>query len=133
MDVQNPYILEEGLHKLPVAGIAGTDKLSCPSLILSGGYMNEENRGDWFTYIGAGGRDLSSNKRTPKQSFDQKIDRSNAAIARNCSSTVLSAPSISLECLPCCLIISWPFSDHLLTIYRLSLPFLVSLELIGTL
>jgi len=77
-------ISEEGLHRPPVAGIAGTDKLGCPSLILSGGYEDDEDHGDWFTYTGAGGRDLSGNKRTAEQSFDQKLDRSNAAIARNC-------------------------------------------------
>ena len=77
-------ISEEGLHRPPVAGIAGTDKLGCPSLILSGGYEDDEDHGDWFTYTGAGGRDLTGNKRTAEQSFDQKLDRSNAAIARNC-------------------------------------------------
>ena len=77
-------ISEEGLHRPLVAGIAGTKKLVCPSLILSGGYEDDEDHGDWFTYTGAGGRDLTGNKRTAEQSFDQKLDRSNAAIARNC-------------------------------------------------
>ena len=77
-------ISEEGLHRPPVAGIAGTAALGCPSLILSGGYEDDEDNGDMFTYTGAGGRDLSGNKRTAEQSFDQKLDKSNAAIARNC-------------------------------------------------
>ena len=37
-----------------------------------------------FTYTGSGGRDLSGNKRTAEQSSDQKLDRSNGAIAKNC-------------------------------------------------
>jgi E3 ubiquitin-protein ligase UHRF1 len=77
-------ISEEGLHRPPVAGIAGTEKIGCPSLILSGGYEDDEDNGDTFTYTGAGGRDLSGNKRTAEQSFDQVLTKSNGAIARNC-------------------------------------------------
>ena len=40
--------------------------------------------GEEFTYTGSGGRDLSSNKRTAAQSFDQTLTKTNAAIARNC-------------------------------------------------
>ena len=77
-------ISEEGLHRPPVAGIAGTVALGCPLLILSGEYKDDEDKGDMFTYTRAGGRDLSGNKRTAEQSFNQKLDKSNAAIARNC-------------------------------------------------
>ena len=48
-------ICEQGLHRPPVAGIAGTAALGCPSLILSGGYEDDEDNGDMFTYTGAGG------------------------------------------------------------------------------
>ena len=34
---------------------------------------------------GSGGRDLSGNKRTAAQSFDQELTRTNAAIASNCN------------------------------------------------
>jgi len=77
-------VSEEGLHRPPVAGIAGTAALGCPSLVLSGGYEDDEDHGDYFTYTGSGGRDLSGNKRTAEQSHDQKLDKSNAALARNC-------------------------------------------------
>jgi E3 ubiquitin-protein ligase UHRF1 len=36
-----------------------------------------------FIYTGSGGRNLDGNKRTAKQSFDQTLTKSNAAIARN--------------------------------------------------
>ena len=36
---------------------------------------------------GSGGRDLSGNKRTAAQSFDQELTRTNAAIAVNCAAT----------------------------------------------
>jgi len=75
---------EEGIHRPPVAGIAGTKEKGCPSIVLGGGYEDDVDDGDVFTYTGAGGRDLSGNKRTAEQSFDQKLDKTNAAIAINC-------------------------------------------------
>ena len=36
-------------------------------------------------FPGSGGRDLSGNKRTAEQSFDQTLTRSNAAIAVSCN------------------------------------------------
>ena len=33
--------------------------------------------GDEFTYTGSGGRDLSGNKRTAEQSFDQTLTKTN--------------------------------------------------------
>lgn len=75
---------EEGVHRPPVGGIAGTAKDGCQSIVLAGGYEDDEDNGDYFTYTGSGGRDLSGNKRTAEQSSDQKLDKSNAAIARNC-------------------------------------------------
>jgi len=78
-------ISEEGIHRPPVAGIAGTAKLGCPSLVLSGGYEDDVDNGDEFYYTGAGGRDLSGNKRTAEQSFDQELTRSNGALAVNCA------------------------------------------------
>jgi len=77
-------ISEEGIHRPPVAGIAGTAKLGCPSLVLSGGYEDDVDNGEEFYYTGAGGRDLSGNKRTAEQSFDQELTKSNGALALNC-------------------------------------------------
>ena len=34
---------------------------------------------------GSGGRDLTGNKRTAPQSFDQELTRTNAALASNCA------------------------------------------------
>jgi len=78
-------ISEEGIHRPPVAGIAGTAKLGCPSLVLSGGYEDDVDNGEEFYYTGAGGRDLSGNKRTAEQSFDQELTRSNGALALVCA------------------------------------------------
>jgi len=77
-------VSEEGVHRPHVAGIAGSAKTGCPSLVLSGGYEDDVDDGDEFTYTGSGGRDLSGNKRTAEQSSDQELTRTNAAIAVNC-------------------------------------------------
>ena len=67
-------ISDQGIHRPPVGGIAGTVKLGCPSLVLSGGYEDDVDNGDEFYYTGSGGKDLSGNKRTAaEQSFDQKL------------------------------------------------------------
>lgn len=77
-------VSEAGVHRPHVAGIAGTAEGGCPSLVLSGGYEDDVDNGDEFTYTGSGGRDLSGNKRTAPQSCDQELTRTNAALARNC-------------------------------------------------
>eukprot|EP00092_Neocalanus_flemingeri_P020389 GFUD01022087.1.p1 GENE.GFUD01022087.1~~GFUD01022087.1.p1 ORF type:complete len:755 (-),score=252.74 GFUD01022087.1:131-2395(-) len=80
-------ISEEGIHRPPVAGIAGSAKIGCPSIVLAGGYEDDQDDGEEFTYTGSGGRDLSGNKRTAEQSSDQKLDRTNAAIAKCCKAS----------------------------------------------
>ena len=63
-------ISDQGIHRPPVGGIAGTVKLGCPSLVLSGGYEDDVDNGDEFYYTG------SRNKRTvAEQSFDQEVLR----------------------------------------------------------
>ena len=39
--------------------------------------MIPKDDGEEFTYTGSGGRDLSGNKRTAEQSFDQKLTKTN--------------------------------------------------------
>ena len=34
----------------PVAGIAGSEKKGCQSIVLAGGYEDDEDNGDEFTY-----------------------------------------------------------------------------------
>ena len=60
-----------------MAGIHGRESEGSYSIVLSGGYEDDEDEGDEFTYSGSGGRDLSGNKRTAKQSYDQKLTHMN--------------------------------------------------------
>ncbi|KAM0930254.1 hypothetical protein ACQ4PT_001014 [Festuca glaucescens] len=74
-----------GAHLPHVAGIAGQSTHGAQSVALSGGYIDDEDHGEWFLYTGSGGRDLSGNKRTNKeQSSDQKFENYNAALRLSC-------------------------------------------------
>jgi E3 ubiquitin-protein ligase UHRF1 len=74
-----------GAHFPHVAGIAGQSNHGSQSVALSGGYIDDEDHGEWFLYTGSGGRDLSGNKRINKQhSFDQIFDYMNEALRISC-------------------------------------------------
>ncbi|CAJ2659061.1 unnamed protein product [Trifolium pratense] len=74
-----------GAHFPHVAGIAGQSNHGSQSVALSGGYIDDEDHGEWFLYTGSGGRDLSGNKRINKQhSFDQTFDYMNQALRISC-------------------------------------------------
>lgn len=74
-----------GAHFPHVAGIAGQSGVGAQSVVLSGGYEDDKDEGEWFLYTGSGGRDLSGNKRTNKvQSFDQTFTSMNQALKLSC-------------------------------------------------
>ncbi|KAK9800861.1 hypothetical protein WJX73_001980 [Symbiochloris irregularis] len=74
-----------GAHFPHVAGIAGQSGQGAQSVVLSGGYEDDRDEGEWFLYTGSGGRDLSGNKRVSNvQSFDQVFDKMNKALQVSC-------------------------------------------------
>lgn len=81
-------VSEAGVHRPHVAGIHGRETEGAYSIVLAGGYEDDEDNGDDFTYTGSGGRDLSGNKRTAEQSCDQKLTKMNLALARNCNAAL---------------------------------------------
>ncbi|CAJ1978240.1 unnamed protein product [Sphenostylis stenocarpa] len=82
---QGLSILELTQPNLPVGGIAGQSDRGAQSVVLSGGYVDDEDHGEWFLYTGSGGKDLSGNKRTNKShSFDQKFEKYNRALQVSC-------------------------------------------------
>lgn len=81
-------VSESGVHRPHVAGIHGREDDGAYSIVLSGGYEDDVDDGDEFTYTGSGGRDLSGNKRTAEQSCDQVLTRMNKALAKNCSAPI---------------------------------------------
>ncbi|MFG2197491.1 YDG/SRA domain-containing protein [Kitasatospora sp. NPDC048715] len=69
--------LSEALvHRPNQAGICGTKGLGAESIVLSGGYEDDEDHGDVIVYTGQGGR----KKDERKQTFDQPLTRGNAAL-----------------------------------------------------
>ncbi|XP_053157653.1 E3 ubiquitin-protein ligase UHRF1 isoform X2 [Hemicordylus capensis] len=81
-------VSEFGVHRPHVAGIHGRSNDGAYSLVLAGGYEDDVDHGNSFTYTGSGGRDLSGNKRTAEQSCDQKLTNMNRALALNCSAPI---------------------------------------------
>uniref|UniRef100_A0A8D0D693 E3 ubiquitin-protein ligase UHRF n=1 Tax=Sander lucioperca TaxID=283035 RepID=A0A8D0D693_SANLU len=77
-------VSEAGVHRPHVGGIHGRSNDGSYSLVLAGGFEDEVDRGDEFTYTGSGGRDLSGNKRIGEHSFDQTLTHMNRALALNC-------------------------------------------------
>nr|XP_044990983.1 E3 ubiquitin-protein ligase UHRF1 isoform X2 [Jaculus jaculus] len=80
-------VSESGVHRPHVAGIHGRSNDGAYSLVLAGGYEDDDH-GNYFTYTGSGGRDLSGNKRTAEQSCDQKLTNTNRALALNCCAPI---------------------------------------------
>ena len=68
-----------GVHRMNQAGIAGRAKEGADSIVLSGGYEDDEDHGDVIIYTGEGGRDAN----TGQQITDQKLIRGNLALARS--------------------------------------------------
>ncbi|KAI3759564.1 hypothetical protein L6452_07463 [Arctium lappa] len=74
-----------GVHFAHISGISGQSKNGAQSVVLSGGYADDEDHGDWFLYTGSGGRDLTGNRRTnKKQSSDQHFTKCNESLRLSC-------------------------------------------------
>ncbi|KAK4011281.1 hypothetical protein OUZ56_020395 [Daphnia magna] len=78
----------DGVMRPPVAGIHGGPE-GAYSIALSGGYEDDVDLGDCFTYTGEGGRALNGTKAKPKnlrtapQSKDQTLTKGNLALSLN--------------------------------------------------
>ncbi|XP_011671026.2 E3 ubiquitin-protein ligase UHRF1 [Strongylocentrotus purpuratus] len=78
----------DGVHRPTVSGIHGNED-GCYSVALSGGYEDDVDMGECFTFTGQGGRDLKGTKNNPKnlrtapQSKDQTLERGNLALSKN--------------------------------------------------
>lgn len=68
-----------GIHRQIQAGIAWTNSEGAYSIVLSGGYEDDEDYGTVIVYTGEGGRDSD----TGKQIADQALSGGNLALARS--------------------------------------------------
>lgn len=73
-------VAEAGVHRALQAGIVGTSRAGAESVVVSGGYEDDEDHGDLIIYTGHGGRDPSG-----RQVRDQSFSSSgNAALRTSC-------------------------------------------------
>jgi len=71
-----------GVHKPTQAGISGSQNQGADSIVISGGYEDDEDYDDFIIYTGHGGRKDGSTK----QVVDQELVRGNLALALNVKS-----------------------------------------------
>lgn len=69
-----------GVHRPRQAGISGSGDQGADSIVVSGGYVDDQDFGDRIIYTGHGGNDSS----TKRQIADQKLERGNLALAVSC-------------------------------------------------
>jgi putative restriction endonuclease len=70
---------QASVHRPTQAGIAGSAEEGAASIILSGGYEDDEDWGDEILYTGQGGRDFDSGR----QMRHQALNRGNLALAKS--------------------------------------------------
>jgi putative restriction endonuclease len=68
-----------GVHRPPQAGICGRAEEGAESIVLSGGFVDDIDRGDEILYTGQGGRDPTSGR----QVGPQRLSRGNLALANS--------------------------------------------------
>jgi putative restriction endonuclease len=68
-------VSKSGVHKPPMNGISGTAIEGADSIVVSGGYEDDEDFGNEIIYTGTGGYDVA----TGKQTSDQTLDNTNNA------------------------------------------------------
>ena len=72
-------VYDAGVHRALIAGIVGRADEGAESIVLSGGYVDDEDYGDEIIYTGHGGRDSD----TKRQVADQEMTRQNLALVRS--------------------------------------------------
>ena len=68
-----------GVHRQTQAGIAGSGKEGADSIVLNGGYADDEDYGDLVIYTGEGGQDQKG-----RQVRDQQLTKGNLALKLSC-------------------------------------------------
>jgi putative restriction endonuclease len=70
---------EAGVHRPTMAGISGSESEGADSIVLSGGYEDDEDLGEEIVYTGHGGRDSESRRQVSHQS----LTKGNLALAHS--------------------------------------------------
>ena len=72
---------DAGIHLPLQAGVAGDQHEGAESIVMSGGYIDDEDHGDLIIYTGAGGNDPN----TRQQIADQQLVRGNLWLTISCN------------------------------------------------
>ena len=73
-------LYDASIHRQLQAGIVGSASAGAESIVLSGGYVDDEDYGDEMIYTGHGGRDPASKRQIANQEFA----RQNQALVTSC-------------------------------------------------
>jgi putative restriction endonuclease len=73
-------VAHAGVHRPPQAGISGSRTDGADSIVVSGGYVDDQDNGDVLIYTGQGGNDPDSGR----QIADQELTRGNAGLVISC-------------------------------------------------
>src|SRR5215831_7906617 len=72
-------LYDAGVHRQLQAGIAGGEHAGAESIVVSGGYEDDEDYGDLIVYTGQGGNDPN----TGRQVADQQLTLGNAGLMKS--------------------------------------------------
>jgi len=73
-------LYDAGVHRALQAGIVGRSSVGAESIVLSGGYKDDEDQGSYIVYTGDGGRDPN----TGRQIANQEFTRKNQSLVQSC-------------------------------------------------
>lgn len=68
-------LVEVGLHRTTVSGIDGNGNDGAAALVLSGGYVDDEDFGDYIIHTGHGGNDATTKKQIEDQSWESPVNK----------------------------------------------------------
>ena len=66
-----PEVSKAGVHRPPMGGISGTGAEGSDSIVVNGGYEDDEDHGDEIIYTGAGGNDPATKTQIANQELSQ--------------------------------------------------------------
>jgi hypothetical protein len=79
-------VAEAGVHRPHIAGISGNNTDGAESIVLAGGYIDDEDYGNEFIYTGSGGSTAPLPDHNKKE--NQELTRYNYALALNCDAPI---------------------------------------------
>ncbi|MGZ8631188.1 MAG: YDG/SRA domain-containing protein [Actinomycetota bacterium] len=67
-----PALHDSGVHRPPRGGISGSESEGADSIVVSGGYEDDEDYVDYIVYTGQGGNDPATGKQVVNQELTRR-------------------------------------------------------------